>query len=692
MAFDERDRASVVGDLSSPDDEVRRLAVERVEALPIETALTLLVERLGDASWRVRKSAVERLVARPETGLVAEALVRALADGENPGRRNGAVEALVRCGARVVPALVEASRSPDADVRKLVVDALAGIGDPGPSDAILAGLEDEDPNVRAAAADALGAIGARDAAPALLALVGRSDEDSLVRLSALRALAALEVPLLPRDIAPAFEDPILRSAGLDLLGREDEPDTRAVVAKALASSSRSMREAAMRAVLRLLARCDDGRAGDLVEEVRRAVGGAPLLLEDALERLAEADLSTRLMLVQFLGLLGSDSVVLPILAAARDEALSEVVLATLEAFGPGAENVVCDAWESLELEERRSACSLFARLRGERGAERLVGSLDSPDPELRIASARAIATRGYLDALPELVRGLLRAAASDESDGQDELSLLVDAVVDLARTGPAACSHATALLEAELADGGGRGRAPLARALASIARREDAPLIALLLKDPNAEVRALAVEAHARLEPYEALEDLRLALADEDAGVRVAAAAALAAAEGGAALEDLLRLADDADPRVRAAGARGFALRGARPGHDLDVARSGVDRALADDAFVALAALEALTELGGALAERASAVLERPEPEIVREAVRCLGRHAEAEGLEVLVSLASHPDWSVRAEAIDVLARRGVRRAIPAILRGLERERDEFVRQAILAALERLEG
>jgi HEAT repeat protein len=52
----------------------------------------------------------------------------------------------------------------------------------------------------------------------------------------------------------------------------------------------------------------------------------------------------------------------------------------------------------------------------------------------------------------------------------------------------------------------------------------------------------------------------------------------------------------------------------------------------------------------------------------------------------------SHPEWSVRAEAIQVLAERGVVRAVPVILRRLETEQDEFVRDAMLRALEKLEA
>jgi HEAT repeat protein len=85
-------------------------------------------------------------------------------------------------------------------------------------------------------------------------------------------------------------------------------------------------------------------------------------------------------------------------------------------------------------------------------------------------------------------------------------------------------------------------------------------------------------------------------------------------------------------------------------------------------------------------------LLTRPEPEVVREAARCFGSHAEPSELEALFPLVSHPDWSVRAEVVEILAERRVRQAVPAILRRLETEQDELVRSMTLAALERLES
>jgi HEAT repeat protein len=83
----------------------------------------------------------------------------------------------------------------------MVVDTLAAIGDPSAVDSLVSRLDDEDPNVRAAATDALASVGTAVGARALLATATRTDEDQLVRFSALRALSALEVPVRANDLA-----------------------------------------------------------------------------------------------------------------------------------------------------------------------------------------------------------------------------------------------------------------------------------------------------------------------------------------------------------------------------------------------------------------------------------------------------------------------------------------------------------
>jgi HEAT repeat protein len=697
LDFDERDRRSLLADLASADAEARRLAVERVVGLPADEAVDLLVERLGDASWRVRKAAVERLVAMPDTAACAERLIGALADGENPGRRNAAVEALVRCGARAVPHLVAALGGSDPDVRKLALDTLAGIGDPRAEGALLCALGDPDPNVRAAAAEALGTLGGSRVQRALRALATRGGEERLVRLAALRTLAALDAPAPAAELAPLLDDAILRPAALEVLGRSEEGGAAPVLLKWLAADSRASRMAAVRSLVRLLARCDGAEASRLVEEIREAAR-ASAAVDDAIAALAHSDLATQLVAVQFLGIVREPRAAVPILRAARDEALLEVCLATLEELGDLAEAAIDAAWPGLDPPARRAACALLARTRGIAGAERLLAALEEGSPELRGAAAEAVGRRRLAAALPALLRRIAALADADELEAEEESAALVDALVALAaEREPGSSGEARGtldLLAGRLAGAAERERLAIATVLGRAGGARDTATVALLLKDPSARVRRAAVEALARLDPGTAAEPLRLALADEAAEVRIAAASALGASASDAAIDDLERLADDRDARVRAAAVRAIGRR--LLGCDApDVRARGLARleaALADGGLVALAAVEALREIGGPAARAAARILARPDPELVKEAVACLAAHGDANDLAAIEPLLAHADWSVRAQAISALAQRRVARSVPAILRRLELEQDEFVRAQMLRALEALEG
>ena len=61
------------------------------------------------------------------------------------------------------------------------------------------------------------------------------------------------------------------------------------------------------------------------------------------------------------------------------------------------------------------------------------------------------------------------------------------------------------------------------------------------------------------------------------------------------------------------------------------------------------------------------------------------------DALRELFPLVSHEHWIVRAEVVQALADRGLEQAVPTILRWLDKEQDDFVRDAIFRALKRLE-
>ena len=694
--MDRDEHESLLVDLRHGDEEIRRLAVERLSLLSAADAVAALIECLGDPSWRVRKAAVERLTALDDAAGPVRALVAALADGENPGRRNAALEALTRLGATAVPGLVEASHEADVDVRKQAVDALAAIAAPAAAQRLLELLEDPDANVRAAAAEALGAVDGRQAAARLSARAA-NDPEPLVRLSALRSLARLEVSLSVAELSAALADPLLRPSAYLLLGWSEDPGAFEELMKALSSPARGAREAAMEALVRRAAAAPPGEDALLFQRLRAGLSDAPFL-PDALQRLFEAPLVTKLVLVQFLGSLGRPDCVLPLLEAAQDEALAEVVFGVLAGGGSTVETQLSIAWPTLSDATRRSACALLGRTRGELGEAVLRRALATSDEALRSVAVRSLAERGARAALPALVAALHAAAAlPPEAEASEiEAPLEIEQAIHALLSGAdeVHVDRTFALLEAEIEGAPEAFRLATARLIGSLGAAGHRRRIELLLSDPSASVRRAAVEALARIAPGQ-LELLRCALADESPQVRIGAVLALAGSGNPAVIADLASLMDDAEPRVGAAALRGLAR---WVGAAVDQEARGralllLSVGLAHGGVSGLAALDALAQIGGEeVVALAQGALASPDCELVEAAVACVGTHGGRAALKELLPLLGHPHWNVRARVAQVMEERRQVQAMPALIRQLEEEQDEFVRAAILTALATLES
>jgi HEAT repeat protein len=467
--------------------------------------------------------------------------------------------------------------------------------------------------------------------------------------------------------------------------------------KGLTSAARSSREAAMEALVGIASQTAPGEERALAERLRESTHDASFL-SDALERLRSAPLTTRLVLVQFLGLLGRADCVVPLLEASADEALAELATNALATEGAVAEAALEGAWAQLDDGARLRACALLARTSGAAGEGLLRRSLGASDPRLRATAARALAQRRSAAALPALVSALALATAAEPVDlaGEADEAAALEAAIGTLVEGSATPlgDRAAALLEAQ-AEGAAEGfRLANARLLGRFGSAHHVAHVELLLSDESAAVRRAAVEALARLAPAR-VEPLRCALADEAPLVRAGAAAALAASGDPAAVADLAALGEDGDPRVVAAALRALAIWaravGSEPARERALLLLSVG--LANGGMSALAAIDALATLGGPDAVAlACAALGSPDPEVVEAAVACVGRHGSRDDLGRLLDYLGHPHWSVRARTVQVMQERRHVRAMPSILRHLEAERDEFVREAALAALRTLES
>ncbi|MBY0399791.1 HEAT repeat domain-containing protein, partial [Myxococcota bacterium] len=473
-----QERDALLDGLASSSEEVRRLAVEQLLRLPPEEAVPRLIDRLGDESWRVRKAAIDRLIACRDDALVQPGLLSALADGENPGRRNAACEAFVALGSRGLDSLVTASGSADVDVRKLAIDALAAIGAVEVKAVFLRALADADVNVRAAAADALGGVGGVGEQAELVRVGTDRDEAPLVRLSALRSLERLAASVSVEALGDSLSHPQLLPAALELLGHSCDPEAPRELEKGLTSGVRSIRESAIAALLGQLSRHDGSEALQLCERLRGVARADEALVPRCCEGLNGEDAARRIALIEFLGLVGDGRAVVPLLVAGRDEETSDLVDATLETLGGVAVEALAPVWGRLEADLEARACAILGRIGGESAERLLEATLTSDRVAGAGAAAMALGEGAYARRMPDLVRRLERAVAGDEGESGELAVQLIAAIVRLAERAESADRAVHTQLVDVLVSRLGGASTPLRVAIARVVLK-NAPVLIL---------------------------------------------------------------------------------------------------------------------------------------------------------------------------------------------------------------------
>ncbi len=136
---------------------VRRLAIRAVSATADDAAIDALLGALGDDDLDVQHEAAAALGAIGPAAIAG--LTRALRSPNRDVQRRAVwALALIR-SPESVPALVEALAIPDWNVSRTAALALGRLGDPRALPGLRAACEGEDPHLRRLAAEALEAIG-----------------------------------------------------------------------------------------------------------------------------------------------------------------------------------------------------------------------------------------------------------------------------------------------------------------------------------------------------------------------------------------------------------------------------------------------------------------------------------------------------------------------------------------------------
>jgi HEAT repeat protein len=659
------------------DPETRRLAAKALASDDANDAPKRIVRALADENWRVRKEAAQSAVTAPHRADVLRELGAALADRDNVGLRNSAVEALVAIGPDAVPTAIAALRSLDADGKKLAIEVLGGVPDARGAEALAGALADEDANVRQSAAEALGssALAGDDARKtavrALRSVLPRAEP--LMKLASLGALARLEVALEWSLLEPLLVDPVLRGAVLAACARCMDGACGLALAAALFDPNVAFARAALVALSEwLLSSMQKGLPIDAIAARLQARDAAPRV-----HAIDDDDPEVRGAALTVLALLGDAEAAPAIVRALLDPLLARSAETAVSLLGAAALPALLAVGER-EPPSRHAALLLVVPT--------LTGRLD--DRALAVVRATLGHESDDVAAAAAQVLGALGDGADIE-----RLAILAAGSVSQSRRTPQSAALAIELLAEKHPD---EAREAFARLAGDPAQTiAGCVLLTALRGSPSgsieylkraigfgdARARRAAIEAFAAIGGDEPREAVASALADEERDVQLAAIRALGSLRHGAALSNLV--ANVNDPEIVAAAAS--ALSEADPALALDVCIELVSR---EDPAIASAAVATLGKLGSARAEEGLVrALDHASDEVVKLALSELGRSPSASVLARVGRSLDHPSWEVRRLAAEVLGADASDEALSILRARLERESDASVRDAIMLAL-----
>jgi len=679
----------------SEDPESRRRALELLrdslrDSLAEEPTLEgdaparYLLRALGDSDWRVRKQAVEVASSLAPSPELLSGLIRALEPGDNVGLRNAAVDALGAFSEAAVSALAAKLPSLDADGKKLAAEALARTLLPSALDALRPLLLDPDPNVRAAAVDAVATVGATSAPEAfdiLAACLKRPAEEAFVRLSALDGINRLGSLLPWRTIEGMLTDSVLDRSAFAAAGRSGHPEAMPALLAALARA----RGAGVSAVLAALVEYTRAFEQNLLLVRAEAPLAAVVTRLLELSTPTNEDLASRKAALIVSGALGIEQIA-PIAA----EALSDVRLLAeadeaLSLLGPRAVPALLGRAAKADPETRAACIEIVTGLADESSAPLAVAQILT-----WMAEGPPVVVRAGLGAITLLGDAGCFATVSACLDNEEAQSAAETALAALAQRYPASARALARLAKTEGAEA--HAAAVIQTVLPAPVRdtvAEDVAYLSLLLSNSAKAVRRAALAGLGNAGSELGAHAAAFALTDEEPEVRHAAVLALSRLHTPdgvfPGLPKLLELVEKSDDEDLVAAALG-ALAEAGDARVLTVLRPLVRNA---SPMVAVAAIEALARVPDA--RRVEALIEglsHAESEVVKASMLALGDTLEPRVRAHFGACLDHHAWDVRRLSADMLGRAGGD-SVHALLRArLTIEDNPLVQEALSRALE----
>jgi HEAT repeat protein len=279
-------------------------------------------------------------------------------------------------------------------IRRLAIETLGEIADPGSIDYLMAKLDDYDVASQQAAVNSISA---------LVTAFPEIKHDVLMKIR--RLLLSPSIPMKLNSLsvfvniqgegyhdelllASKDSDPVIRQKAISLMGKFGEERFADQLVLSLADESTAVRLAAINAIVRL----------------RPEKGIEPLI-----SSLEDSDIWIRTAAAQALGEYRHPEALAPLMRHLEHD-LPPVRIATIEALGKSENTnvraVLFNALNESDLEIRRAAILALARIPGAEVFDRVIAALSDDDWRIRAAAATALGNRGDRYALQALHRSL----------------------------------------------------------------------------------------------------------------------------------------------------------------------------------------------------------------------------------------------------------------------------------------------
>ncbi|CAN5910825.1 hypothetical protein BH11MYX2_BH11MYX2_07660 [soil metagenome] len=652
----------MTGSLALTAAERRR--ADRIDQLVAlgASAVDELVGALAERSWTVRRLVISALASLGDDAVLALCTWLRSTRGEEHAI-SAAVDALSTSNGPSANA--EVAKLADGEDPAVVADAAAILGRRKAKDQVptLAKLlTHADDNVAVAAIEAIGSIGGSVAIDELVALLAR--REFFRTFPAIQILGRSADPRVVAPLAELLSDEIYQVEAARALGRTGAAQAVAPLASLLVGGDDAKVRLVALSIADLITRAAwVGAAAPVALTLREALGRSARRFVEAL---AGGDLAERTAIIQVLGVVGDGATLEPLVRLLDTPGLGPTAIEAIRQIGRSHESALTDA---LAHGDTTTRTAILPMITARRAVGHLRDLLSDEEAEVRARAAEALARIGDASELPRLfallgdpnLRVSLAAAGAIQSLGAATTSTLA---IQALKTGTAAV------------------RRQVLRIIGYLGLADAFDAVVAAAAEPDIRTAELAVAALGSLDTDRTDQMVRT-LARSPVPTLRAAALRSAVLRPAPLPDEVLEagLADDV-PWVRYYACRGLAEVSHPRAPELLVARL-------TDAMphVRIAAIEALARVDSRAAWQALASAVRStDPDERRAALVGISQRPDSAAVDLLVEASHDPDPATQLIALAGLAKATELRALTRIA-AVADSRDPDLREAAISLL-----